>query len=107
MTEASKRLEMLERVIAAGSDDPFHWYGRAMELRSLGRGEEALQAFTEVRERFPEYVPTFLMAGQLCQELGRTQDAERWLNEGIELARQKGDQHTLGELRAELEQLRS
>ena len=40
----SKRLEMIEKMIAAGSADPFVFYGRAMELKSLGRLDDALEA---------------------------------------------------------------
>ena len=61
----SKRLEVIERTLQAGSKDPFVWYARAMELRSLGRLEDAAQAFTEVAEKFPDYVPTYLMAAQV------------------------------------------
>jgi len=98
----SKRLEMLEQVIAKGSSDPFVFYARAMELRGAGRGEDALAAFGEVRERFPAYVPTYLMAGQLAAELGHTGDARGWLEQGIERAQAAGDAHAAGELSAAL-----
>ena len=58
----SKRLEMLEQVLAKGSTDPFHHYAHAMELRSVGRKDDALAAFGKVAERFADYVPTYLMA---------------------------------------------
>ncbi len=98
----SQRLEMLERVIAAGSDDPFHWYARAMEYRSLGRFEEALAAYAAVAERFTAYVPTYLMAGQLAAEVGQTDSARQWLNRGIRAATDAGDAHAQSELRAAL-----
>ncbi len=98
----SKRLEMLEKVIAAGSTDPFAWYGRAMELRTLGRLEDALARFAEVRDRFPAYVPTYLMAGQVATELGRLDDARTWLRRGLAVAREAGDGHTVSEIEAAL-----
>jgi hypothetical protein len=94
----STRLEMIEKMIAAGSKEPFHHYARAMELRSLERKDEALAAFGDVRDRFPDYVPTYLMAAQLAQELDRMDDARRWAEDGIAQARAKGDDHALREL---------
>jgi len=96
----SSRLEIIERMIAAGSGDSFHHYARAMELRSLGRCGDALVAFEDVRERFPDYVPTYLMAAQVAQELDREQDARRWAEWGIERAVAVGDAHSESELRA-------
>mgnify|MGYP000424530199 CR=1 FL=1 len=36
----SDRLKMIEAMIAKGSEDPFHHYARAMELRSLARSKD-------------------------------------------------------------------
>jgi tetratricopeptide (TPR) repeat protein len=94
----SKRLQAIEAMIATKPDDPFPHYARAMELRSLGRAEEAFAAYREVRDRFPAYVPTYLMAAQLAAELGRTEEARHWAELGIERARQGGDAHALSEL---------
>ncbi len=101
----SRRLEMLEKVIASGSTDPFHHYARALELRSLERKEEALAALYEVGTRFEAYVPTYLMAAQLSLELGRTDDARDWLMRGLDRAKEAGDEHALGEIAALLESL--
>lgn len=94
----SQRLAMIEQLIAKGSQDPFHHYARAMELRTLGRNDEALIAFAEVRSKFADYVPTYLMAAQLAQELDRRDEARAWADQGIETARAKGDDHALREL---------
>lgn len=103
MSEA--RLAMIEAMIAKGSTDPFHHYARAMELRSLGRLEDALAAFDEVRDRFADYVPTYLMAAQVAQELDRTDDARTWCERGLEQARAKGDAHAGRELSQLLDML--
>lgn len=94
------RLEMLQSLIDGGSDDPFVWYAHAMELRSLGRLEDALSAYREVATRFPSYVPTYLMAGQVATELGLTDEARTLFEQGLDAARAAGDQHALGELSA-------
>ncbi len=101
----AKRLAMMEAMIAEGSTDPFVWYARAMELRGLGRLPEALAAYEQVAERFPDYVPTYLMAAQVCEKLGREIEARRWCERGIEKAKVAGDAHAESELTALLEEL--
>jgi tetratricopeptide (TPR) repeat protein len=93
-----KRLAMLEAMIAKGSTDPFVHYARAMELRSAGRLDKALDRLAEVESRFPEYVPTYLMAAQTAEELGRIDEARGFADRGIERARSAGDAHALSEL---------
>lgn len=97
---SSKRLTLFDDLIAKGSADPFVHYARAMELRSLGRLEDALAAFEGVASRFSGYVPTYLMAAQVCGELSRDTDAVAWCDRGILAADAAGDAHALGELRA-------
>lgn len=94
----SSRLEMIEKVIEKGSTDPFHWYARAMELRSLDRLEEALAAYGDVRDRFGDYVPTYLMAAQVAKELDRPDEARAWAEQGVAQATKKGDGHAASEL---------
>jgi hypothetical protein len=69
-----------------------------MELRSQDRKADALSAFEALRERFPAYVATYLMAGQLAVELARPELARDFLNEGLRVARAAGDAHAESEL---------
>lgn len=98
MTSSTKRLEILERLIAAGSTDPFHHYARALELRSLGRKEDAFEALCDVATRFDRYVPSYLMAAQLAHELGRRELAVQMCRRGIEEAARARDVHAQSEL---------
>jgi tetratricopeptide (TPR) repeat protein len=101
----NKRLEMLEKMIAQGSKDPFVRYARALELRAAGDQERALAALEEVRELHPQYVPTFLMGGQVAAALGRIEEARSWLSRGVEVARAARDEHARTELQAALDSL--
>jgi hypothetical protein len=100
--QTSKRLEFLSKMAASGNEDPFVSYGLAMEYRSLSRLEEALATFEALRTRSPEYVPMYLMCGQMLESMGRADDARTWLTSGIAAARAKGDSHALSELEAAL-----
>jgi len=101
----SKRLDTFEKMIEQGSEDPFVHYARAMELRSLERLEEALLAYQDVATRFPDYVATYLMAGQTAEALGRVADARSWYARGVTVAEKMGDGHARAELTAALEAL--
>jgi hypothetical protein len=101
----SKRLEAFRVMIDRGATDPFVHYAFAMELRGLGRPDEALSAFAEVASKFPDYVPTYLMAAQVAIALERPDDARAWLERGIAAAERARDGHALSELRAELGRL--
>jgi predicted Zn-dependent protease len=105
MNGTSKRLEFLVKQTAPGgseSENPFAWYGLAMEYRALSRFEEALWAFETLRARTPDYVPMYLMCGQMLEQMGRIADAKTWLALGLEAARKKGDSHAAGELEGAL-----
>jgi tetratricopeptide (TPR) repeat protein len=101
----NKRLQMLEKMIEQGSRDPFVRYARALELRSLGELEPALAALHEVSTLHPDYVPTYLMAGQIAGQLGRNDEARGWLERGIEVAKTARDEHARSELQAALDEL--
>jgi predicted Zn-dependent protease len=101
----SGRLEFLLKVTSSGSEDPFAWYGLALEYRALSRHDEALATFEKLRARTPDYVPMYLMCAQLLETMSRPEDARSWLTAGIEAARTKGDSHALSELQSALEGL--
>ncbi len=94
----NKRLQMLEQLAASDSADAFTLYGLAMEYRREGRSADGLSAFERLRDQFPNYLPTYLMAAQLLCELDQPKSASVWLKEGIALAQSAGDSKTLGEL---------
>ena len=100
----SKRLAYLEKITSEGSKDPFAWYGLALEYKTLGRTDDALRTFETLRKNTPDYVPMYLMCGQMLGEASRP-EAREWLEAGIAVAKAKRDSHALGELEAALDAL--
>ena len=96
------RIETLRRIAAQRPDDPFPQYGLAMELRQSGAHDEALAAFDALAARAPDYVPQYLMHGQLLAELGRAAEARAVLERGLAVAAKKGDGHAASELASAL-----
>jgi tetratricopeptide (TPR) repeat protein len=94
------RLSMLLNLVTTKPSDPFPRYGLAMEYRKLGRNDEAVQAFAELAEHHPKYVPGYLMHGNLLEKMGRAADARSVYERGLEVARAAGDDHAESELRS-------
>jgi predicted Zn-dependent protease len=101
----NKRLELLEQMTASPKADAFAWYGLAMEYRRLDRLGDSSTAFESLRARFADYLPQYLMAGQVLRELGKPELAKEWLEAGVQLATVKGDNKTRGELEQALAEL--
>ncbi len=96
------RIASFRTFIERSPSDPFPRYGLAMELKTLGQLAEASAEFTELMTRFPDYVPTYLMAGGTLVELGQRDEAAAIYRKGIEVATRRGDQHARRELEAAL-----
>jgi tetratricopeptide (TPR) repeat protein len=99
------RLETFRSFIARSPSDPFPRYGLAMELKTQGELEAARTAFAELIAMFPDYVPTYLMAGGTLVALSRIAEAADVFRNGIEVATRGGDQHARRELESALADL--
>lgn len=93
-----RRLAMLQNLVREGKADAFTRYALALEYRRLQRTDDALAAFEALRSAHPDYLPMYLMAGQMLTEVASRTEARAWLEQGVALARSKGDQKALGEL---------
>jgi len=95
------RLETFRSFIARSPTDPFPRYGLAMELKNRGDLDGARAAFAELIEAFPDYVPTYLMAGGIAPK----SEAAAIYRKGIEVATRRGDQHARRELESALAEI--
>ena len=100
------RIATFKSFIQRSPTDPFPRYGLAMELKSLGDLAGAWTVFAELLAQFPDYVPTYLMAGGTLVALGRRDEASDVYARGLQAAAKKGDQHAHGELESALAELR-
>jgi tetratricopeptide (TPR) repeat protein len=101
------RIATYQSIIARVPGDPFPRYGLAMEYKSRGDLAAAWTAFSELVDQFPDYVPTYLMAGGTLSALGRRDEAADIYRRGIEVATRRGDPHARGELEAALNEILS
>jgi tetratricopeptide (TPR) repeat protein len=98
----NKRLEMLEKMVESGKADSFARYALAMEYKKEERFADALATFEALRSAEADYLPMYLMAGQLLIDTNRREEARPWLEQGIALAQKNGDGKTQAELEAAL-----
>ena len=100
----SPRLEDLKK-LSLRSKKPLTWYGLAMEYRSLGDVDAALETFKHVHVLDAAYVPAYFMCGQVLAECDRADEARVELAAGLAAARAQGDDHAVGEMQALLDTL--
>jgi len=102
-----QRLAAFRAHLAQRPDDPFARYSLAMALRAAFDREGAVAEFRELVRRAPDYVPTFLMLGQVLEELGREAEALEVFEQGIAAARRRGELHAERELAGAAEAVRA
>jgi tetratricopeptide (TPR) repeat protein len=99
------RLNLLLQFLKQNPGDAFARYGLAMEYSRLGQNETALEQFNALLELHPDYTNAYFMAAQTLERSGRTAEARKMLEKGIEAAKRTGNQHALSEMSGMLEEL--
>jgi tetratricopeptide (TPR) repeat protein len=97
------RLEILKTMVAQNPADSFSRYGLAMEYANSGGLEKAVEEYESLLSLNPDYAAAYYHGGQALEKLGRTDDARRMYNRGLEATRRIGDAHTNGELQIALD----
>src|SRR5260221_11395783 len=104
MSEPS-RLQMLTEFLQQNPSDAFARYGLDMEHSKAGQTEQALAEFKRLLELHPDYTNGYFMAAQTLERTGRTSEAKKMLENGVEAAKRTGNKHALSEMAGMLEEL--
>jgi predicted Zn-dependent protease len=106
MTEPKKtRRQMLEEFVAKKPGDAFSRYGLAMECMNSGDPAAADEHFRALIERNGDYIPAYLMYGQLLARESRADEARQVLSNGISAASKAGNEHARSEMETLLAEL--
>ncbi|MHB8502032.1 MAG: tetratricopeptide repeat protein [Candidatus Acidiferrales bacterium] len=106
MTDQKKtRRQMLEEFVAKKPDDAFSRYGLAIECMNSGDPTAADAHFRALIERNADYIPAYLMYGQLLARESRNDEARQVLSSGMAAAAKKGDDHARSEMETLLSEL--
>jgi Tfp pilus assembly protein PilF len=99
------RIEQLEKFLAGNPTDSFLKHALALEYIKKGDDTTARALFEALLEHEPGYVGSYYHLGKLLERIGDSDKAVEWYLKGMEVAKQKGEQHALGELRGAWEEL--
>ncbi len=94
------RIDQLNDFLKDTPNDPFLHYALAQEYYKLNLKDDALSKYTELTEKFPKYVGTYYHFGKLHLELKNKDQAMVIFEQGIEIAKELKDQHSLAELQS-------
>lgn len=92
------RREQIEAMLAEEPADTFLRYSLALERAKAGELADCLAGLRELTRDDPPYVPAFFMAAQQLAQAHRIDEARAFLRDGIEQARQQGNDHAAGEM---------
>ncbi len=96
------RLDTLLQYHREDPDDPFVRFALAQEHLKRGETDEALRYFEGLADAHPDYVGTYYHLGKLYEALGRTNDAIRTYQTGVQQAGHASDLHARSELQGAL-----
>jgi tetratricopeptide (TPR) repeat protein len=99
------KVAMLSEILTQNPTDAFARYGLAMEHASLGNKDAAIEEFDRLLLEHPEYTAGYFMCAQTLVKAGRTEEAKKRLEQGIESAEKTGNQHARSEMQAVLDDL--
>jgi len=97
------RIEALREMLAADADDAFALYGLALELKVMGRTEDAEPLLRRLLEVEPTQLYGYYQLGEVLLSDGENDAAEEVLSRGVAQAEALGDGKALSELRALLD----
>ena len=99
------RIEKLKEMLVADPSDSFLQHALALEFCKAGDDETARSFFENLLSQNPGYVGSYYHLAKLLERAGDEEAAILIYEKGMEQAKQAGDQHALGELRAAWEEL--
>lgn len=99
------RREMLEEFVAKKPDDAFSRYGLAMECMNGGDAAAADSHFRYLVDHNSDYVPAYLMYGQLLARESRNDEARQVLASGIAAATRQRNDHARSEMESLLNEI--
>lgn len=98
------RVATLEKLLKMDPSDVFSTYALGLEFLEA-EPQRAEQQFRRVLELDAKYVAAYFQLGKLAADQDNQPVARKWLEQGIEVAEEVGDQHALGEMEDFLDSL--
>ena len=94
------RLAKLLEFIQNEPNDEFLKYALATEYLRLNETDKALSYYEDLVNNHPNYTGTYYHLGKLYEALNRKQDAINIYERGMQITKEKRDNHAFSELQA-------
>lgn len=100
-----ERIEKIKEFLKSTPEDNFLRHALALEYIKIGKETEARQLFESILTQDPQYIGSYYHLAKLLERIGDTEGAIRWYEKGMDIAKNAGEQHALGELKSAYEEL--
>lgn len=97
------RIEKLKEFMAQNPDDSFVQHALALEYIKRGENEPARKLFESILTRDENYVGSYYHLAKLLEQTNYKEDAIKWYQKGMKIAKALKDQHAYNELQAAYE----
>ena len=94
------RLDKLLEFIKNEPNDEFLKYALATEYLRLNQADKALGYYEDLINNHPNYTGTYYHLGKLYEALNRKAEAVSTYEKGMEITKEKRDNHAFSELQA-------
>jgi predicted Zn-dependent protease len=94
----SERLQQLFQFLKQAPNDSFTLYSIAYEYLNEGDVAQALEYFTQLRMKDPEYVGLYYHLGKAYEQIGEAEEAFSAYDDGLRIAQRQHDLHAFQEL---------
>ena len=99
------RIEKIKEMLIENPKDSFLCHALALEYIKQGNDDDAGKLFESILENEPGYIGTYYHLAKLLERVGKTDEAIKVYEKGMEEATKAGDTHSLSELRSAFEEL--
>lgn len=99
------RILKLQELLGGAPQDSFLKHALALEHIKRGNDEEAERLFTEILTLEPHYIGSYYHLGKLLERKGKSSEARKIYQDGIDTAVKQTDFHARNELQSALEEL--
>lgn len=103
MTATTTRMQQLQQMLQKEPNDTFLLYGLALEFKKANDPQHALEYLDRVIALDAGYCYAYHQKGLIHESAGNLDAAKLAYKQGIQAAKNKGDQHARQELEAALE----
>lgn len=96
--EQNKRIELVQQMLKENPDDLFLNYAFALEQIKEGKTDDAEKVLKKILNKDASYLAAYYQLGKLFEQKENISEAVSVYKKGIEIAMEKKDMRTLGEL---------